>query len=112
MARRGEDNDRTKSGSLRRREKHRIQNEMMMMIFELIALALKALNQLSCMGMSFEDNLISSTNLPVSRSSIVIVSETRGLSFKFRIGQIAHSVANGSSSLQHFFERNCVTWAN
>ena len=63
------------------------------------------------MGMSFEDNLISSTNRPVSRSSIVIVSEMGGLSFKFRIGQIAHSVANGSSSLQHFFERSCVTWA-
>ena len=63
------------------------------------------------MGMSFEDNFIYSTNRPVSRSSIVIVSETGGLSFKFRIGQIAHSVANGSSSLQHFFERSCVTWA-
>ena len=112
MARRGEGNDHTKSGSLRRREQHRIQNEMMMIIFELIALALKALNQLSCMGMSFEDNFTSSTNQPVNRSSIVIVSKTGGLSFKFRTGQIEHSVANGLSSLQHFFERSCVTWAN
>ena len=30
------------------------------------------------------------------------------LRFKFRAGKIGHSVANGSSPLQHSFERSCV----
>ena len=33
MARRGKDNDHTKSGQLRRRGQYRIQHEMMMMMF-------------------------------------------------------------------------------
>ena len=51
-------------------------------------------------------------NSPASWSSgNAFVSGAGGPRFKFRAGQIGHSVANGSPSLRHFFERSCVARA-
>ena len=49
----------------------------------------------------------------VSRPAIyssgnAFVSGAGGLRFKTQAGQIEHSVANDSPSLQHFFEKSCV----
>ena len=49
---------------------------------------------------------------PASWSSgNVFVSGAGGLRFKYRAGQIKHSVANGSPPLRHFLERSCVARA-
>ena len=49
---------------------------------------------------------------PASWSSgNAFVSESGGLKFKSRAGQIGLSVANGSPPLQHFFEWTCVAHA-
>ena len=44
-------------------------------------------------------------------SGNAFVSGAGGLRFKFRAGQIGHSVANGSPPLRHFFQRSCVARA-
>ena len=44
-------------------------------------------------------------------SGKTFVSEAKGMRFKFRVGLIEHSVANGSPPLQHFFERSCIARA-
>ena len=49
---------------------------------------------------------------PASWSSgNAFVSGAGGLRFKSRVGQIGHSVANGSPPLRHFFEWSCVARA-
>ena len=44
-------------------------------------------------------------------SGSAFVSGAGSLMFKSRAGQIGHSVANGSSSLRHFFVKSCVVRA-
>ena len=51
--------------------------------------------------------LNSSCSLKLS-SGNAFVCGAGGLRFKSLAGQIEHSVANGSSPLQHFFEKSCV----
>ena len=44
-------------------------------------------------------------------SGNAFVSEAEGLKFISRAGQIGHSVANGLSPSQHFFESSCAARA-
>ena len=41
-------------------------------------------------------------------SSNAFISGSGSRKFKFRSGQIGHSVAYGSTPLRHFFKRSCV----
>ena len=57
------------------------------------------------------NNNIESTTPASWSSGNAFVSGAGGLRFKSRAGQIGRSVANGSPSLRHFFERSCVARA-
>ena len=54
---------------------------------------------------------ISATGPASWSSGKAFVSGAGGLRFKSRVGQIGHSVANGSPPLRHFFEGSCVARA-